>query len=1009
MFMREQKKHSSSAFSGNRNFLYGGVAILMLIVIIAALASLMQLLQQAEQRAASSTQNLAKSIEQTVTGLIDTIDIALLASANEISQQMSTETINGSAITNMLIEHQKHIPSVAYFRATNEHGNIIYGPNTPSPPVNTADRDHFIQLRESPQATLAIDKPFWGRISQKWVWTFARRINKPDNSFGGVIFAAISIDEINKMLAEIKLATGRSISLRAADLSLIARYPTSSLTYFPIGEKNSSTEFLKALKHNPDEGTYASGASSVDGIERTYSYHRNAKYGFIVNVGIDNETAFAGWRRQAWVIGVLVTFFILALLAFSRFACRWWQRQEDAMTSLEEAQSIAHVGQYNINLRTGRWTSSAILDDILGIDSNYPRDLEHWQKLTAPDLRKKKQAYMEKIVEQRLSFDSEYRIIRPCDGSERWVLSKGKLQFDVEEKPLSLVGTIQDITKQKQTESDLRIAASAFESQEAMVITDANTIILRVNRAFTENTGYSSEDVVGRTPRLLKSGRHDADFFRNMWKSISNEGGWQGEIWDRRKNGEEYQKWLTTSAVKDATGKVTNYIGTQYDITERKLAEARINELAFFDQLTGLPNRTLMHDRLRQAMKASERSGTYGALMLIDLDNFKTLNDTLGHDMGDLLLKQVAQRLTACLRAGDTVARLGGDEFVLMLASLSANEKDAATRVELIGEKILAQLNQTYQLKDVTYLCTASIGASLFTGQKTEVDVLLKQSDIALYKSKDAGRNALRFFDANMEIVVMKRAAMERDLREAIQDQQFVLHYQPQIADGMLTGAEVLVRWLHPQRGLISPAEFIPLAEETGLILPLGLWVLEGACKQLTAWETQADMADFTIAVNVSAQQFRHVNFVNQVVSVLNSTGANPLRLKLELTESTLASNIDEIIEKMFLLKDIGVSFSLDDFGTGYSSLSYLKLLPLDQLKIDQSFVRDVLIDPNDASIAKTIITLGKSLGLNVIAEGVETSAQRDFLISLGCHAFQGYFFSRPLPVEGFEQYVKQF
>ena len=567
---------------------------------------------------------------------------------------------------------------------------------------------------------------------------------------------------------------------------------------------------------------------------------------------------------------------------------------------------------------------------------------------------------------------------------------------------------LRDITDRQRSAEDLRIAATAFESMEGMMVTDVGGVILKVNKAFTEITGYTAAEIVGRTPQMLQSGRHDADFYREMWETIGRAGGWQGEIWDRRKNGEVYPKWLSISAVKSDEGEVTHYIGTHLDITERKKAEAKIEELAFFDQLTGLPNRTLLQDRLKQATTSSSRTGSYGALLFIDLDNFKTLNDTLGHEMGDQLLKQVAQRLTLCVREGDTVARLGGDEFVVILANLSMNEREAAAGTETAGEKILAALNKVYSLGIVAHHSTVSIGATLFKGASTSNDELMKQADLTMYKSKEAGRNTIRFFDPAMEIAVKARTALESDLRSAVVAQQFLLHYQAQVADGKVTGAEALVRWKHPDRGMVSPAEFIPLAEETGLILSLGHWVLETACTQLAGWAARPELAHLTVAVNVSARQFSQPDFVDQVLAVLKSTGANPLRLKLELTESMLADNVQDIIEKMFSLKAKGVGFSLDDFGTGYSSLSYLKRLPLDQLKIDQSFVRDVMSDPNDAAIAKTIVALAQSLGLGVIAEGVETEAQRDFLASFGCHACQGYFFSRPLAPEGFEAFVKQ-
>jgi len=584
------------------------------------------------------------------------------------------------------------------------------------------------------------------------------------------------------------------------------------------------------------------------------------------------------------------------------------------------------------------------------------------------------------------------------------------IKFPLEQGSRTLLaGFTIDITDRKKAEAELQVAATAFESQAGMVVTDADGTILRVNRAYSEICGYSEDEVIGKNPRIFKSGLHNADFYQSMWKIIKRDGKWLGEIWDRRKNGEEYPKWLAISAVINNDGTITNYIGTHYDITELKQAEEKINKLAYFDQLTGLPNRTLLFDRLKQAMTASARNGNYGALLFIDLDNFKSLNDTHGHDIGDILLQQVAQRLITCVRAEDTVARLGGDEFVVMMVGLKVDEKTAATQTEILGEKILDVLNQPYQLKDAIHHSTPSIGVNLFRGHKTELDTLIKQADIAMYRSKEAGRNTIRFFDPEMETAVMERSSLEKDLREAIQKRQFVLHYQPQMAGGRLIGSEALVRWQHPKRGMVSPANFIPLAEETRLILALGQWVLKTACEQLALWAGKPEMSHLTVAVNVSAHQFHDAGFVDQVLAVLNKTGANPCKLKLELTESMLVTKVDEVIEKMSDLKAKGVGFSLDDFGTGYSSLSYLKRLPLDQLKIDQSFVRDILIHPNDAAIAKTVIALAQSLGFGVIAEGVETAEQLDFLASNGCYAYQGYFFSRPLPIESFDAYAKKY
>ena len=602
--------------------------------------------------------------------------------------------------------------------------------------------------------------------------------------------------------------------------------------------------------------------------------------------------------------------------------------------------------------------------------------------------------------------DLEFRCVRK-DGSLFWLSLSWAPISDVHGTFTGFRTSGRDITERKQAEAELRIAAVAFDSHEGMMITDANCVILRVNGAFTESTGYAAEEVVGRTPRMLQSGRHDAAFYQEMWQAIHRSGGWQGEIWDRRKNGEVYPKWLTISAVKGDDGVVTHYIGTHHDITERKISVERIRELAFFDALTQLPNRTLLLDRLTQAITLSARNETCGALLFIDLDHFKTLNDTQGHDKGDLLLRTAAQRLAGGVREIDTVARVGGDEFVVVLGSLSANLEEAIQQTETVGKKILALLSSVYQLGNIEYRCSASIGATLFRGDQTNTDELLKQADLAMYEAKEAGRDTLRFFHPAMQTVVVERAILEAGLRKAIDTNQFLLHYQPQVVENdRITGVEALVRWQHPQHGIVLPADFIPMAEETGLILPLGNWVLETACIQLALWATRPELAHLTIAVNISAQQFRKPDFVDRVLAVISRTGANPERLKLELTESLLVDNVQDIIEKMAELKIRGICFSLDDFGTGYSSLSYLKRLPLDQLKIDHTFVRDILYDSNDAAIAETILALARNLGLEVIAEGVETEAQRDFLASVGCNAYQGYYFCRPLPIDSFEKFM---
>ncbi len=565
-----------------------------------------------------------------------------------------------------------------------------------------------------------------------------------------------------------------------------------------------------------------------------------------------------------------------------------------------------------------------------------------------------------------------------------------------------------------QMRSDLRMS---FAEQQA-ILGNIQVGVIFMREGVIQLANHHAEQIFGHAPgtmRGLKTGvicLSDEQFSamndRANAAFIAVGGRYEDELCLRRLDGSTF--WARTrGCLLDPNAPEAGSIWVFEDITERKATEHEINSLAFYDPLTRLPNRRLLLDRLKQALASSVRSGRGCALLFIDLDNFKTLNDTLGHGMGDLLLLEVAQRLATCIREEDTVSRLGGDEFVAVLETLSENMEEAAAQAEAVGRKILSVLNQTYLLAGEEHHSAASIGITLFNDRQDTVEDLLKRADMAMYQAKAAGRNTLRFFNAEMQAAVTERAALEAGLHEAILKEQFLLYYQAQVSgDGQTTGAEVLVRWNHPQRGIVSPAEFITLAEETGLILPLGHWVLNTACTRLALWAKQPEMARLSLAVNVSARQFHRDDFVEQVLAVLERTGADPQRLKLELTESLLISNIEDVIAKMSELKKFGVGFSLDDFGTGYSSLSYLKRLPLDQLKIDQGFVRDILVDPNDAAIAKMIVALSESLGLAVIAEGVETEAQRDFLAHHGCHACQGYLFSRPLPLDEFEVFATQ-
>jgi diguanylate cyclase (GGDEF)-like protein/PAS domain S-box-containing protein len=564
-----------------------------------------------------------------------------------------------------------------------------------------------------------------------------------------------------------------------------------------------------------------------------------------------------------------------------------------------------------------------------------------------------------------------------------------------------------DLTLQKQTEVNQRIAAIAFESLSGMFVTDRHSVILHVNQSFSTLTGYSAEEAVGQTPTLLRSGQHGQAFYDDMWAQLLDIGFWQGEVINRRKHGGLYTGWMTISGVKDADGETTHYVCSFIDISAHKKAEESIHRLAFYDPLTQLANRRLLKDRMALAMASAHLNGHNGAVLMVDLDNFKMINDTSGHDTGDVVLTEVAARLQCVVQMGDCVARLGGDEFVVLLAVLPENPLEAVAQAQRTAENILASLSKLYVAMGQSFRCTASIGIDMF-GTHNTVSDLLKHADMAMYEAKKAGRNALRFFDTAMQAAVTHRVELEQALRRGLNQHEFVLYFQPQVnVLGQTVGAEVLLRWQHPDLGLVSPLEFIPLAEETGLILPIGQWVLESACAQLKAWETHPLACDLQLAVNVSALQFNQANFVAQVVQTVRHSGIRPDRLKLELTESMVAE-VETTAEKMLALKALGVTFSMDDFGTGYSSLSSLTRLPLSQLKIDQSFVRNMGTQTADAAIVQTIIAMAHNLGLDVIAEGVETEVQKQFLAQHGCLLYQGYLLGRPMPIAAFQAHLDQ-
>jgi diguanylate cyclase (GGDEF)-like protein len=879
----------------DRRLLCLGIATAIVAIVATSVVALFYLRHYAEERVAATTRNLAGSIVLSIDGMVDAIDLSLQATSDEIARQRATGHPDTDAINRFMLRQQQRLKVVPTLVATNARGDIIFGQLPVNPVLNISERSYFPVLALRAQQALYINEPVLGRLSQRWIWPFARRLEHPEGRFAGVVTGALDTEQLSAVLNKIELQAGASIVLRHAGFQAIAwRAGGAAPLQLAVGDTRLSPELQQALWRDPARGTYTTSRAAQTGAATTFSYERSSKYGFYVWVGESNQQAMAGWMRQVWIVSGLCAAFALLSLGFMILMNKAARRQardlhaiEQSHESLRDAQQIADIGSLTFSFTSGSWSSSGVFDQLAGIGPDYPRDLAHLLRFLGRRERVTITRYVRSALRRRSPFDSDEFIIRRRDGQQRWVHARGKVCVDE---------------------------------------TGAETLVCTVQ-----------------------------------------------------------------------------------DITARKHAQDEISRLAYFDPLTDLPNRRLLLDRLATARINGAGGARPGALLLIDLDHFKVLNDTQGHGRGDLLLKAVAQRLRTCMGGNERVARMGGDEFAVLADDLGADAAEAQAQAGALAETVRAALAGVYELDGYQVPSSPSIGIALFCGADFTVDELIKRADTAMYQAKAAGRNTLRFFDPAMQAAVAARIALEHDLRVALEEGQFLLHYQVQVdSHARARGAEVLVRWQHPVRGMVSPAEFIPLAESSGLILPLGHWVLQTACAQLAAWAADPATAQLSLAVNVSASQFSQPDFVDQVLAVLAHSGAKPRRLKLELTEGMLLEHTDLVIQTISALKRAGIAISLDDFGTGYSSLSYLKRLPLDQLKIDQTFVRDLPSAASDVAIVRTIVALGQSLGMEVIAEGVETAAQRDALAAAGCHAYQGYFFGKPLPIARFEEALRQ-
>ena len=1114
----------SPRYQKNRRTLLAAVAVVVLIVVLSSLLILAYLYRLTEERTANTTRFLVSSMDLNFEGLIDSIDIGLQASADEMSRLISAGKPDVQSISSRLEVQHSRLSHVAFLRATNEHGDLMYGKGVLSPPNNNSDRDYFIHLRNDPKAGLFINKPVLGRVEKKWVWTFVRRINKPDGTFGGVVVAGVNIEEIQKMLEQFPIGSSDTIAIRDANYGLIVRNESGSTLPIEIGDKQLSKPFADALNANPQEGTYISGSTSIDGVSRTHSYLRNSKYGFTINAGLSRDASLAVWRKQAWATGVLVFIFILTAVAYVRLTFRSWLRQENSLKALEaselllrESQITAAVGSYIVDINSGLWKSSALLDQIFGIEENYDRSVKGWEELIHPDDRFMMHEYfVNEVVGKRVNFDKEYRIIRHSDQAMRWVHGTGKLEFDSQNNPVKMLGAIQDITEHKEADILLRESEqryrSLFNNAEVAMFRSRldGSEILDCNEKFLEVVGRTKDEIIGKPSTILWADPHKrlemvsqlnakghvADFEYGMLtpkgelrycvtslRLFREEGLLEGSIRDitAQMQAEEalrqsesrlrvmvenevvgivtskdriiqwanpayekllgyergelngvssrvifpddaaylslakkaypvinegkvfrteliYQRKDGSHITVDLSGGLLPETGETLwacvDVTQRKKAETELSLIAHYDVLTGIPNRVLLADRMKQAIAQTSREQNMMAICYLDLDGFKPVNDTFGHEAGDEVLVEIANRIGKTIRGGDTVARLGGDEFVVLLLGQDRGEECVATL-----ERLLEAISQPITVKGKPQTVSASIGVSIYPLDNEDPDTLLRHSDQAMYVAKQSGKNRFHIYDPAMDKRARDQQDFLKNIRYALEQNQFELHYQPKVnlRTKELVGAEALIRWRHPERGLLSPAEFLRFVENTDLDIAIGEWVTATALTQMNHWQSAG--LDIEVSINISGYHMESSGFVEKLGQQLAQYPDMPQgKLQIEVLETVALNDIAVVREIIETCREIGVGFALDDFGTGYSSLSYLSGLPVDALKIDQSFVRDMLEDKGDMAIVQGIIALAKAFDRHTVAEGIETMDHYHVLLEMGCELGQGYGIARPMP-----------
>lgn len=986
------------------------IAILVLFVLLyigVELASVLQDRRQALEAAQADVASLSAALNEHADRAIGEADRLLLGAMADFQRAVKVTPQNEENLHRLLALYNDKLPQISATNIVDGSGKLVAsGYVFPVRQVNFADRDYFQHHVKTGDAGLFISRPMKSRTSGKWVFTLSRALKNPDGSLRAVFVTGIVLNYFEGFYRSLNLGKSARMLLIRQDGWVLMQNPPSPNTL----EINLQKSLLFQHFRTAPAGSYLNASSIIDGQSRVIGYASSGSYPLLALISLPEEEVLQPWRdrtRQSVLKGLVAVGLMLALAAML------WRY----LNQLDLAQ--AHSERQSRSLARSEKRYQQLVDGIEGIVweaelpdmrftyvsanavgiTGYPAgewlgNPGFWQERLGGTAQQA--ADILSRIERHGSLETEHRMTT-ADGKQIWLRNNITLAGDVEDRS-RLRGVMVDSTERRRAYEELELAAQVFEtSLHAIMIFSTEGRVLRVNQAFSAITGFAEDEVIGRDTGWVESHFLQPGFVDMVRESLRLTDKWQGESLMRAKDDSEITIMQSISVIRNADGRARSTVSIFRDITGQKLSEQRLYQLAHFDLLTQLPNRQALADKIRHAIAYANQYQSGLALLFIDIDHFKNINDSLGHDSGDRMLRVVAERIGDCLGPNDTLARTGGDEFVILLERLG---KDIEA-IEQTAEKLARIAIDPVDIGGKELYVSMSVGISTFPQDGVDGETLLRNADTAMYRAKAAGRNCWRFFDESMARHAAHRLDVETALRRSIERNELLLHYQPQrsLATGKIIGVEALLRWLRPGTGIVPPLEFIPLAEESGLILPIGNWVLHAACAQAASWMKEKNLR-LRIAVNIAAKQIHDPGFVAQVSSALEKSGLPPNLLELEITESSIVDNTEETVSKLRQLKELGVTVAIDDFGTGYSSLSYIKQLPIDRLKIDRSFVKDTPADSDDCAIVRTIIAMSHSLGLAVIAEGVESQEQVDFLAAEGCSEIQGYWLSKPLPAE---------